>query len=57
MTFALRPRDRTEKHRVATPLELFTDLGYVVAVAQAATRLYHPELTHTVAPGGVGEAV
>lgn len=38
---ALRPRDPHEAHRVATPLELFTDLCYVVGVAQATTRLHH----------------
>ncbi|KRF13784.1 low temperature requirement protein A [Nocardioides sp. Soil797] len=38
---ALRPRDPHEEHRVATPLELFTDLCYVVAVAQAALQLHH----------------
>ncbi|MDN5896755.1 MAG: low temperature requirement protein A, partial [Nocardioides sp.] len=37
----LRPRDPSEAHRVATPLELFTDLCYVVAVAQAAASLHH----------------
>jgi low temperature requirement protein LtrA len=34
-------RDATEHHRVATPLELFFDLCFVVAVAQAAGRLHH----------------
>ncbi|PJJ57353.1 low temperature requirement protein LtrA [Mumia flava] len=37
----LRPRDPAEGHRSATPLELFTDLCFVVAVAQAATALHH----------------
>jgi low temperature requirement protein LtrA len=37
----LSPRDPEESHRVATPLELFTDLCYVVAVAQAAASLHH----------------
>lgn len=37
----LRPRDPTEEHRAATPLELFTDLCFVVAVAQAAASFHH----------------
>ncbi|WP_254922729.1 low temperature requirement protein A [Rhodococcus sp. OK302] len=37
----LVPRDPNEEHRVATPLELLTDLCFVVAVAQAATGLHH----------------
>src|SRR5437763_13313863 len=32
-------RDRHEPHRTATPLELFFDLCFVVAVAQAGQRL------------------
>lgn len=35
----LSPRDPHEAHRVASPLELFTDLCYVVAIAQAALTL------------------
>ncbi|MFJ2923157.1 low temperature requirement protein A [Streptomyces sp. NPDC087307] len=34
-------RSRTEEHRASTPLELFFDLCFVVAVAQAGTRLVH----------------
>ncbi|MFF9351593.1 low temperature requirement protein A [Streptomyces sp. NPDC014734] len=34
-------RSRMEKHRASTPLELFFDLCFVVAVAQAGTRLVH----------------
>ncbi|MEV8452755.1 low temperature requirement protein A [Streptomyces sp. NPDC052095] len=34
-------RSRTEKHRVSTPLELFFDLCFVVAVSQAGARLVH----------------
>src|SRR4029453_14532282 len=34
-------RDPGEAHRVATPLELFTDLCFVVAVAQASSGLHH----------------
>ncbi len=37
----LSPRDPRESHRSATPLELFTDLCYVVAIAQAALTLHH----------------
>ncbi|MEV0231235.1 low temperature requirement protein A [Nonomuraea sp. NPDC050786] len=34
-------RDPAEPHRVATPLELLSDLCFVVAVAQAAASLHH----------------
>ncbi|HRW17291.1 MAG TPA: low temperature requirement protein A [Dermatophilaceae bacterium] len=34
-------RDRHEEHRAATPLELFFDLTFVVAVAAAASELHH----------------
>lgn len=34
-------RSRNEHHRAATPLELFFDLCFVVAVAQAGARLVH----------------
>lgn len=37
----LAPRDPHEQHRTASPLELFTDLCYVVAIAQAALSLHH----------------
>ncbi|MGH8975625.1 MAG: low temperature requirement protein A [Acidimicrobiia bacterium] len=37
----MRPRDPAEDHRAATPLELFFDLCFVVAVAQAADGLHH----------------
>ena len=37
----MRPRAVDELHRVATPLELFFDLCFVVAVAQAALPLHH----------------
>ncbi|MBM7171167.1 low temperature requirement protein A [Streptomyces sp. G44] len=48
----LRARGRDEKHRAATPLELFFDLCFVVAVAQAGA-----ELVHAVAEGHAGEGV
>ncbi|MGH4029749.1 low temperature requirement protein A [Actinomycetota bacterium Odt1-20B] len=51
----LRPmaaRGREEEHRAATPLELFFDLCFVVAVAQAGA-----QLVHAVAEGHAGEGV
>ncbi len=36
----LVPRDPHEPHRVASPLELFTDLCFVVAISQAASSLH-----------------
>ncbi|MFD6431308.1 low temperature requirement protein A [Streptomyces venezuelae] len=51
----LRPllaRGRDEEHRAATPLELFFDLCFVVAVAQAGA-----ELVHAVAEGHAGEGI
>ncbi|MFF3645919.1 low temperature requirement protein A [Streptomyces sp. NPDC002564] len=48
----LRARGRDEEHRAATPLELFFDLCFVVAVAQAGA-----ELVHAVAEGHAGEGV
>jgi low temperature requirement protein LtrA len=37
----MKPRSPDESHRGATPLELFFDLVFVVAVAQAASALHH----------------
>ncbi|MFI1519305.1 low temperature requirement protein A [Kitasatospora cineracea] len=37
----MRARDRRESHRVSTPLELFFDLCFVVAIAQAGRELAH----------------
>jgi len=37
----MTPRSPDEPHRTATPLELFFDLVFVVAVAQAAAALHH----------------
>ena len=37
----MSPRDADEAHRGATPLELFFDLTFVVAIAQAAASLHH----------------
>ncbi|MEV7185469.1 low temperature requirement protein A [Kitasatospora sp. NPDC093102] len=46
------PRDRREPHRVSTPLELFFDLCFVVAVGQAGR-----ELAHSLAAGHYGEGL
>ncbi|MFF0222723.1 low temperature requirement protein A [Streptomyces sp. NPDC004629] len=48
----LTARGRGEPHRVATPLELFFDLCFVVAVAQAGV-----ELVHSVAEGHAGNGI
>jgi low temperature requirement protein LtrA len=48
---AMRPRAADESHRVATPLELFFDLCFVVAVAQAALPLHHDIAEHHLAHG------
>ena len=37
----MQARRRDEEHRAATPLELFFDLSFVVAVAQAGQQLVH----------------
>lgn len=37
----MRPRSPDEPHRAATPLELFFDLVFVVAIAQAGYALHH----------------
>ena len=47
----LAPRDPHEQHRVASPLELFTDLCYVVAIAQGALTLEHEIVEGHVANG------
>jgi low temperature requirement protein LtrA len=44
-------RDADEAHRVATPLELFFDLCFVTAVAQAGARLHHAVAEGHVAAG------
>ncbi|MFD7403289.1 low temperature requirement protein A [Streptomyces sp. NPDC059866] len=48
----LTARGRDEAHRAATPLELFFDLCFVVAVAQAGI-----QLVHAVAEGHAGEGI
>jgi low temperature requirement protein LtrA len=45
-------RSRDEEHRVASPLELFFDLCFVVAIAQAGM-----QLVHAVAAGHAGEGI
>ncbi|MDQ0379836.1 low temperature requirement protein A [Amycolatopsis thermophila] len=44
-------RDRDERHRAATPLELLFDLCFVVAVGQAASELHHQLSENHVAHG------
>ncbi|WP_407552279.1 low temperature requirement protein A [Streptomyces sp. Pv4-95] len=41
MPVSMRARSRHEAHRSATPLELFFDLCFVVAIAQAGRQLVH----------------
>ncbi|MGV9451941.1 low temperature requirement protein A [Streptomyces sp. NPDC003635] len=48
----LTSRGRGETHRVATPLELFFDLCFVVAIAQAGL-----QLVHSVAEAHPGEGI
>jgi low temperature requirement protein LtrA len=46
------PRDTHEEHRASTPLELFFDLTFVVAIAQASNSLHH-----NLVDGHVGDAL
>ncbi len=48
----MRARSPQEPHRAATPLELFFDLVFVVAIAQAAAGLHH-----SVAEAHIGHAL
>ncbi|MGW2564353.1 low temperature requirement protein A [Streptomyces sp. NPDC001514] len=48
----MRARSRAEQHRAATPLELFFDLCFVVAVSQAGM-----QLVHAVAEGHAADGV
>jgi low temperature requirement protein LtrA len=50
-------RSPHEAHRAATPLELFFDLVFVVAIAQAAASLHHAVSEAHVAHGLVGYSV
>lgn len=45
------PRRRDEQHRVATPLELFFDLVFVVAVSFASAQLHSSETTGHIVSG------
>lgn len=47
----LTARSRDEAHRAATPLELFFDLCFVVAVSQAGAELVHAIAEHHAADG------
>ncbi|MCK1822488.1 low temperature requirement protein A [Streptomyces sp. XM83C] len=49
---SLTARGRDESHRVATPLELFFDLCFVVAIAQAGV-----QLVHSLAEGHAGQGI
>ena len=48
----MRGRSRDEEHRASTPLELFFDLCFVIAVSQAASRLAYA-FGHEHSPGAV----
>lgn len=50
----MHARRRDEAHRTATPLELFFDLCFVVAVGQAGVQLVHAIAANHVAEGVVG---
>ena len=50
-------RDRGERHRAATPLELFFDLCFVVAVAQGAGELHHSLAEGHFAHGLIGYSI
>jgi low temperature requirement protein LtrA len=47
----MRARDTAQEHRAATPLELFFDLCFVVAVALAAAQLHHALVEQHVGSG------
>ena len=50
----MTPRSPHEAHRAATPLELFFDLVFVVAIAQAAGALHHAVAELHVVDGLIG---
>jgi low temperature requirement protein LtrA len=50
-------RDSQEPHRTATPLELFFDLCFVVAVAAVSDRLHHALVEHHIASGAIAYAL
>lgn len=47
----MRPRDPSETHRAASPLELFFDLVFVVAVSLSSAQLHHAESGDHVVSG------
>ena len=47
-------RDPAQTHRASTPLELFFDLTFVVAVSQAAAGLHHGLVAGDAAEALVG---
>lgn len=53
----MRPRPSDEEHRTATPLELFFDLCFVVAIAVAAANLHHAISADHLGDGLVGFAM
>lgn len=53
----LAARDPDEQHRASTPLELFLDLCFVVAVAASASVLHHDLVHGRIGQGLVGFAV
>ncbi|HWU32951.1 MAG TPA: low temperature requirement protein A [Marmoricola sp.] len=53
----LTARDPEEDHRASTPLELFLDLCFVVAVAASASVLHHDLVADHTAQGFVGFSV
>lgn len=53
----LKGRNPKEEHRAATPLELFFDLVFVVAIAQAAAGLHHGVAENHIVEAVVNYAV
>ncbi|OZC56858.1 low temperature requirement protein A [Rhodococcus sp. 06-470-2] len=53
----MRPRDPNEPHRSASPLELFFDLVFVVAVSIASVQLHHDLTENHIADGLLGYAL
>ena len=53
----MAPRDPEEEHRTATPLELFLDLCFVVAVAASASVFHHDISAGHIAAGFAGFAI
>lgn len=51
------PRSPHDEHRAATPLELFFDLVFVIAVAQASSKLHHGIAEAHVVEAVVGYAM